>query len=146
MKSTDKHLPAVVLAIIASLVALPAGAGERMKAAEIDKAFRGMTLDGVYSNGSFFTEVYNPDGSIRYHDATAADSGAWSVKNDMFCTFYEGKQGACFFVEREGANCFSFYEEDAASGGGGQARKQWTSRGWNRAEKSTCAEPVGATI
>ena len=48
--------------------------------------------------------------SIRYHDVNGADSGEWSVKDDTFCTFYEGQEGACFFVERDGANCFTFFE------------------------------------
>ena len=29
-----------------------------------------VTLDGIYDDGTFFTETYFDDGSIRYHDAS----------------------------------------------------------------------------
>ncbi|MBN8999756.1 MAG: hypothetical protein J0H54_10280 [Rhizobiales bacterium] len=115
----------------------PAVAGERMPAGEIEKTFSGMTLDGIYADGTFFTETYKEDGSIRYHDPDGADSGQWSVDDGRFCTFYEASQGACFFVERDGANCFTFF----AGEGSGDALKpaaDWTSRGWNRELPPTC--------
>jgi hypothetical protein len=124
----------------------PAAAGERMKGDDITSTFQGMTLDGIYDDGSFFSETYFEDGTIRYRDTDGADSGEWSVTNDTFCTFYEGQTGACFFVDRDGLNCFTFYEavEDAA--GKFAPKATWTSRGWNREAESTCPTPPGAEI
>jgi hypothetical protein len=144
MKSTNTLWLPLAAALLAAT--LPAAAGERMRAADIAKTFEGMTLDGIYENGAFFTETYNDDGSIRYHDSNGADSGKWSVENDQFCTFYSGQQGACFFVQRDGANCFSFFEESQAKDHKGEPADHWTSRGWSRDAASTCPEAPGAEI
>ncbi|MCX5514329.1 hypothetical protein C3941_14745 [Kaistia algarum] len=123
--------------LAALLVAGAAGAGERVPESEIERIFSGMTLDGTYANGSFFSETYNSDGTIRYHDPDGADSGEWSVKDGRFCTFYENAEGACFAVERDGANCFTFY---APSGTSSDAplNPDWTSRGWDTTLPPTC--------
>jgi hypothetical protein len=136
-------------AAIATLIVLISGAGAAgpgMVDADIEKAFRGVTLDGVYYDGTFFSETYFDDGTIRYHDALGADSGDWSVRENMFCTFYEGQQGACFFVIREGKNCFTFFEPVAGPDGKSVPRPDWTSRGWNRQEEATCSKPPEAVI
>lgn len=99
----------------------------------LDKAFSGITLDGVYANGTHFTEIYREDHTIRYLDPGGADSGEWSIRDGLFCTFYEGQQGACFAVHRLGDNCFTFFEADTA----GRATN-WSARGWNRSEPTTC--------
>jgi len=126
------------LAALASLAATPAPAGERVPEHEIASLLSGLTLDGIYHNGAFFTETYNTDGSIRYHDIDGADSGQWSVKDGKFCTFYESQEGACFFVERDGANCFTFYVPDEKGGPDAGPAQEWTSRGWDRRKPSTC--------
>ena len=132
------------LALFPLLLAMPAeAAAERMFGFEMEKAFSGFTFDGIYDDGSFFSETYFEDGSIRYHDVNGADSGQWSVEGDTFCTFYEGSEGACFFVEREGANCYTFYEAVEGEGGSLSASDTWTSRGWNRESNSTCQTPPG---
>lgn len=134
-------------AILAGLaLPAPAIAGERMFGFEMEKAFSGQTLDGIYEDGSFFSETYFEDGSIRYHDVQGADSGQWSVEDDTFCTFYESSSGACFFVERNGDNCFTFFEAVEGDGGRLEPGKTWTSRGWRRGEDSTCDTPPGAEI
>jgi hypothetical protein len=135
------------LAAISLVLAVPAaGASERMFGFEMEKAFSGFTFDGIYDDGSFFSETYFEDGSIRYHDVDGADSGQWSVESDTFCTFYEDSQGACFFVEREGENCYTFYEAVEGEGGAPVASETWTSRAWNRDSDSTCVTPPGAEI
>jgi hypothetical protein len=135
------------LVLFPLLLALPAqAAAERMFGFEMEKAFAGYTFDGIYDDGSFFSETYFEDGSIRYHDVDGADSGQWSVEGDTFCTFYEGSEGACFFVEREGANCYTFYEAVEGEGGSLSASDTWTSRAWNRESDSTCQTPPGAEI
>lgn len=143
VKSTDKRLIAAALALLAIIAAAPA-AGSPMTAGEIERTFSGVTLDGVYLDGNYFTETYHEDGTIRYWDAVSADSGEWAVQADQFCTFYEGQEGACFTVERDGANCFTFYEKDAKTGM--IDPKKWTSRGWNRAHNNTCPEAPAAKL
>lgn len=125
---------------------LTAAAAERMFGFEMERAFSGHTFDGIYDDGAFFSETYFEDGSIRYHDIDGADSGQWTVEGDTFCTFYEGAQGACFFVEREGANCFTFYEAVEGNDGSLSPSRTWTSRAWNRKSGSTCTTPPGAEI
>ena len=136
---------AAVFALMSAAVA-QAEAGDAMSAAEIDRMFRGITLDGVYNDGSFFSETYFEDGSLRYHDAVGADSGEWSVEGDLFCTFYERLQGTCFFVVRQGDNCFTFFEAERGSDGDRVPRPTWTSRGWNRRSAATCVKPPEAAI
>ncbi len=136
--------PAAILAFLAAPVS--ASAGERMFGFEMEKTFSGQTLDGVYENGSFFSETYFEDGSIRYHDVEGADSGQWSVEEDTFCTFYEAASGACFFVERDGDNCFTFFQAVEGDGSGLVPSPTWTSRGWKRGTESTCDTPPGAEI
>lgn len=136
----------MTFAAVAGLAFSTAEAGQSMAAAEIEETFRGITLDGVYNDGTFFSETYFDDGSIRYHDAFGADSGDWWVRGDMFCTFYEMQQGSCFFVVREGDNCFTFFEPERGPGGEIVPRENWTSRGWNREDDATCVKPPEAVI
>jgi hypothetical protein len=115
-------------AAFAALIILVSGAeaaGSRLAEADIEQAFRGVTLDGVYYDGSFFSETYFEDGTIRYHDAFGADSGDWSVRENMFCTFYEPVK---------------------APDGTVKPRDDWTSRGWNRQAEATCSKPPEAVI
>jgi hypothetical protein len=134
------------LGIILGLAPVGASSGQSMADRDIETAFRGITMDGIYNDGTFFSETYFEDGTIRYHDAYGADSGDWSVREGMFCTFYESQQGACFFVERDGENCFTFFEPVKGPDGNTIKREQWTSRGWNRSEEATCTRPPEAVI
>jgi hypothetical protein len=113
---------------------------------EMRLAFEGITLDGVYKDGLFFSETYFEDGLIRYHDVQGADSGEWTVEDDTFCTFYENQTGACFFVVRDGENCFSFFEAVEDERGGVFPADDWTSRGWNREMDPTCSSPPEAEV
>jgi hypothetical protein len=143
MKSTDKRLTAAAFALVAAIASAPAVA-DPMTSGEIERMLSGVTLDGIYFDGNYFTETYHDDGTIRYWDAVSADSGEWAVQDGQFCTFYEGQEGACFTVERSGANCFTFYEKDAKTGM--IDPKKWTSRGWNRAHDNTCPEAPAAKL
>ncbi len=144
MKSTDKRVRRLAAAVLIALVAGPATAGERMSGAEIEATLGGATFDGVYFDGNYFTEAYHEDGTIRYWDAVAADSGEWSVEDGQFCTFYEGQDGACFTVERDGTNCFTFFEKDPDTGV--IDPKKWTSRGWIRGRDNTCPDAPEAGL
>ena len=84
-------------------------------------------------------------GSDRYHDGNGSDSGGWEIVKDKFCTLYESQQGACFFVERDGKNCFTFFRDARQEPARAQAGA-WTSRGWNRESPSTCPKPPEAEI
>lgn len=141
-----KLVASLASAVLMLLAPPPVAAAERMFGFEMEKTFSGYTFDGIYDDGSFFSETYFEDGSIRYHDVDGADSGQWSVEGDTFCTFYEGSQGACFFVEREGENCFTFYEAVEGDDGSLTPSEMWTSRAWNRKSDSTCQTPPGAEI
>ena len=127
-----------------ALLAAPAAAGTPMTGPDIEAILGGVTLDGVYFSGDYFTEVYRLDGTIRYWDAIAADSGEWSVQDSQFCTFYESQEGACFTVERDGDNCFTFFEKDPDTGA--IDPKKWTSRGWIRGRDNTCPETPSADL
>jgi len=138
MQRVFGRLSAILVALGVGLAAQAAHAGARVPEAEIAALFSGVTLDGIYNNGAFFSETYSEDGSVRYHDIDGSDSGQWSVRDGKFCTFYDSQEGACFFVERDGANCFTFFvPEETGSPDAGPA-KDWTSRGWDRRKPSTC--------
>jgi hypothetical protein len=143
MKSTDKRVARLAAAALVALVAAPAAAG-RMTGADIETCLGGITLDGIYYDGNYFTETYREDGTIRYWDAVAADSGEWSIQDGQFCTFYEGQEGACFIVERDGSNCFTFFEKDPDTVA--IDPKRWTSRGWIRGKDNTCPDAPKAEL
>jgi len=126
-----------VIAVLVVAGLTPAMAAERMSADEIAAALGGIRLDGIYADGTYFTEAYHDDHTIRYWDANGAASGEWSIENGLFCTFYENLEGACFAVERDGGNCFTFFETDPDNPAVPLA--EWTSRGWNRARPATCS-------
>src|SRR5262245_3311591 len=90
MKST-KTLTAVLMAV--SLSATTAGAIDQQHGFEIRRALAGITLDGIYPDGSFFSETYNQDGTLSYHDANHDDTGTWQTARDQFCTYYKGQKG-----------------------------------------------------
>jgi hypothetical protein len=48
--------------------------------------------------------------------------------------------------ERDGENCFTFYEAVEEQPGDPKPHTAWTSRGWNRASDSTCPTPPAAEI
>jgi hypothetical protein len=144
--STVRWAWVLALGLALALLPVSGNAEDRMSGEEIAKVFAGVTLDGVYFDGSFFTEQYRSDGSIVYHDADNADKGEWSVKDDTFCTFYKDREGACFFVLREGKNCFAFYEQKIGSGGVPVPREEWTSEGWIQSAPSTCTVTKDETI
>lgn len=146
MKSTVKHIACLLAALLFAVAASPGMAGDRMDASAMGNAFRGIILDGVYADGAFFSETYFEDGAIRYHDVNGADSGEWSVRDETFCTFYERQDGGCFFVERDGDNCFTFYEAVENEDGHRTADTRWSSRGWNRDRPATCPTPPEADV
>lgn len=107
-------------------------------------AFEGKTVAGAYGNGRPFRETYEAGGGISYWDPFGTATGQWSVKNNLFCTFYDGMDGACFRVEQIGNNCFDFYAaadtlEQAETPA---AKPRYTARGAATDAPSTCPEEV----
>ena len=130
--------------LFAALLLLSLSAGERAQASEqmhgfeLRRVFPGITLDGIYRDGSFFTETYDEDGTIRYHDANSADSGRWEIELDKFCTYYDSQKGGCFYVSSDGSNCFTFYHEVPGKSPRELETGAFDARGWNRDHPSTC--------
>ena len=142
MKSTTS--PALLVALLAA--ACPAAASDHLLGFEIRRALGGITLDGIYPGGVFFSETYGADGTIRYHDANGADSGQWAVRGDTFCTFYERQPGACFYVLSHGANCFTFHQAAESKSGRRAPTSDWSAEGWNRDRPATCPKAPEAEI
>ena len=144
MKSTTRLSAALPVLLLAALA--PAAAGEPLHGSEIRRAFPGITLDGIYRGGAFFSETYNEDGTIRYHDADSADSGQWTVRGDTFCTFYDRQPGACFYVLSHGPNCFTFHQSVEDTAGRKGPSENWAAEGWNRDRPATCPKAPEAEI
>lgn len=112
--------------------------GSMMPGTEIDSAMRGMTMTGNYGNGVRFTETYHPDGSITYFDDEGSDKGRWFLRGNLFCTFYDTYNGACFAVRRSSTNCYEYYTEEEEDGSIHASEGAWNSVGWDSSKPSTC--------
>jgi hypothetical protein len=116
----------------------PAESAARMTGAELSSSLSGMTMTGNYGNGVKFTETYHPDGSIDYWDDQGTDTGRWFVRDDLFCTFYDASEGACYSVRRSAANCYEYFTEEDESGTAHENAGNWNSVGWDRGKPSEC--------
>lgn len=110
----------------------------RMSGQEISAAFSGMTMTGNYGNGVNFTETYRPGGAIDYQDDQGSDSGRWFVRGNLFCTFYDSSEGACYSVRRSAGNCYEYFTEEDESGTAHENAGNWNSVGWDRKKPSEC--------
>lgn len=137
-------LVAVACAAVGLVAQVAAGGEFWMEGEELKETFSGVTIDGHYSDGRYFTERYGRDMALQYSEGPREVSGHWSVISGAFCTIYENDPaGGCFRVVRVGANCFEFYfvtrsEEEAEAGEFG--KPGWTARGWVKGRRSTCQE------
>ena len=77
MKSTIRLAVGLIVVLIA---VTRSAATDHLLGFEIRRALVGITLDGIYPTGAFFSETYGEDGAIRYDDADGADKGEWSVR------------------------------------------------------------------
>ena len=118
-----------------------------MSVEDMRSEFIGKTLEGVYPDGSAWSDAYFPDGSIIYHDTVNNWTGEWSFKGPAYCTWYlGGAQGGCFLVRKLSANCYSFFvvpndwnrpePPDASQIG-------WNGNGWVNDRPGTCEPRVG---
>ena len=136
MKSTIRLAVGLFVGLIAANGR--AVATDHLLGFEIRHALGGITLDGIYPTGAFFSETYGEDGTIHYHDADGADKGDWSVRGDTFCTFYHRQAGGCFYVVSHGANCFTFHRSAEDKTGRRAPGAEWSAEGWNRDRPATC--------
>ena len=96
-----------VLALLA-VVAVPvvAQAAERLSGEAIERAFRGNTVSGRYTNGGFFTEYHDANGQALGHNGWQANTDAcWITKPDRICYYYgppSDRTVHCFSVEMSG--------------------------------------------
>jgi hypothetical protein len=96
-----------LLALLA-LLAVPAAApaAERLSGEAIERAFRGNTVSGRYTNGGFFTEYHDPDGRALGHNGWQPNTDAcWITKPDRICYYYgplSERTVHCFSVETSG--------------------------------------------
>ena len=100
--------------------------------------FPGMTMTGNYGNGVKFTETYRPDGSIDYWDDQGTDTGRWFVRGNLFCTFYDASEGACYSVRRSAENCYEYFTQEDETGASHDNAGNWNSVGWDRAKPAGC--------
>jgi len=112
----------------------------------IISAFEGNIVVGAYADGLAFRETYAAGGGISYWDPRSSAIGTWSVVNNLFCTFYENMEGACFRIEQIGANCFDFLaaadtQEQALTP---HSNPRYTARGYVIGRTQTCPDELQA--
>jgi hypothetical protein len=132
----------VAAMILAAAAGGPAAAQELMDAASMEATFSGMSLTGIYDDGSMFSEIYAPDGTLSYVDANGHLAGTWEVRDNTFCTFYEDGQSTCLTAEQVSDNCYVFAEPAGAGKGKGEQDADMDLGvviGWSAIEPSTCA-------
>jgi hypothetical protein len=130
-------LPTLLLVMLAQAKPVPHFMGD----AEIDRAFRGVTLKGEYADLSLWTESYLENGEADYEDARGPVKGQWSVVNGHFCTLYEEViTGGCFKAVHKSSNCFEFYSSANTPGETTDPKgdQHWVARAWNKDKPSTC--------
>lgn len=110
----------------------------QMDSIQLSATFRGMTMIGKYADGTNFKETYHEDGSITYLDDASSDKGRWFVRGQLFCTFYDTANGACFAVQKSGANCYEYFIQQEESGSPSADQGAWNSIGWDETKPSTC--------
>jgi hypothetical protein len=116
-----------------------ARAGEaQMDGPSLAAVFPGMTMTGNYGNGVKFTETYHPDGSIDYWDDVSSDTGRWFVRGNLFCTFYDLSEGACYSVRRSADNCYEYFTQENEAGNAHENAGNWNSVGWDRSKPTQC--------
>jgi hypothetical protein len=134
MSGKLKQLSALVFAAVL-LAAGPAHAAQDwLKQTDITYVFAGREVKGVYQNGATFSEIYRKTGKIEYKDDINTLTGKWSIKDDQFCTLYEGQPGGCYKINLLSTNCFEYWLLQPT----GEIDKSWIARSWQAKYPSTC--------
>jgi hypothetical protein len=145
MSTINKHLKifsvGMILVLWASFLSWAQdvnGNPRRMTNSELSATFPNMTMVGKYADGMNFKETYHEDGSITYADDASVDHGRWFVRGNLFCTFYDTANGACFSVQKSGANCYEYFIQEEEDGSPSGDLNAWNSIGWDETKPSTC--------
>lgn len=108
------RVASLVIAACIGAAWLPASAAasEFLTGTRLEEELGGQTIKGYYlADKVNFVEVYVTGGRIAYKDDLKADAGRWSVRDKLFCTFYDQITGGCWYVVKHSANCFEFHRE-----------------------------------
>ncbi len=98
---------------------------ERLLDDDMQNAFSGRRMEGVYKNPrqssgtQFFTEDFNADGTTRYYEGVLVDNGLWSTEGDQLCFGYTGPLAgnlSCFAVYRLGTCYYSYNPAEIFNG------------------------------
>lgn len=96
-----------------------------MSGADMNRAFRGQIMQGVYKNPrarsgtQFFTESFNRDGTTDYKEGTLTDRAQWRTSGDQLCFDYQGEMAgppSCFSVFQLGSCYYSYNPEEVFYG------------------------------
>ncbi len=114
-----------------------------MSEPDMQSAFGGKSIDGLYADGVTFSESYAADGRIDYRERGRDMTGRWSLRAGTFCTIYDtSPTGGCYRVVRKGANCFEFYfvARDETIAERRPGLPAWTAQAWVKGQHATCKE------
>lgn len=135
---------ALALALLIGAAMAPALAEVWLDDAEIERALRGRTLEGVYASGRRFSEHYLVDGRLEYSEDGLSMTGRWSVTAGRLCTLYDtDPTGGCFRISPTGRNCFEFYfvsRTEEAAPRPSNVKPDWTARGAVNGKVEACPE------
>tara|TARA_R110002072_G_scaffold259221_1_gene417835 strand:- start:60 stop:410 length:351 start_codon:yes stop_codon:yes gene_type:complete len=87
----------IAIAAGVMLMAAPLAAADMASGAQIKAAVSGNTVQGGMTDGTAYTEFYDPDGTIKAVDYSAD----WSIDGDKMCFDY-GEGGECWNVVIDG--------------------------------------------
>ncbi len=132
------------LSALAVVFLLAADQPRALSGTGIIQAFDGKTITGAYADGVAFREAYHADGTLSYVDVRGSFVGRWSVRNNLFCTFYADIAGACFRIEKISDNCFDFFAaaESEAEALNPPNKPRYTARASVVGSPDTCPDPL----
>jgi len=121
---------------------------ERLSDLDMQRAFSGRTMHGVYKNprersgSQFFSEDFLKDGSTLYKEGDISDTGMWSTRNDRLCFDYSGPLSgniSCFAVYRIGT-CYYSYSTNEILNGKPLIPNAWSVKSKLDGDLSTCED------
>ena len=108
--------PRVIAVATLALIGIPQlapGQSEspiRMSGAELQALLPGATMSATNRFGQPFSQSFNANGSVTGRSVTLAEphlpsfaNGAWEIRGDAVCLYWDKWPQSCFGVERVGA-------------------------------------------